>query len=662
MYNKNITIIFQNFRNQILYPKEDTDLKKLKTIWTEAAARGETLKEYPRPCMKRKHWINLNGMWDYLITDKRILPYQFYENEYFPFDGQILIPFSPEAPLSQVNRQLLPDEVLWYSRVVQLPEGSLNVKKQRLLLHFGAVDQICSVYLGGKFAAYHKGGYLPFTVDITDFVTEDLTVSILISVRDFSDTSYHARGKQQLERGGMFYTAQSGIWQTVWMEIVPDEYLKDIRTTPDYDKNQVRIRVRTSFSQKQNSEPASGKKILSAPHSSIPHEKQMILNTITCRIYQPVFLNAEGLTDALLNNELTSATIHPGKEVTISIPENAQKPWTPEEPWLYPYSLEYGEDHVLGYFALRKCDVQMADDGYPRLFLNDQPYFQSGILDQGYWPDGLYTAPSDEALIYDIQAMKTLGFNTLRKHGKIESDRWYFHCDRMGMLVWQDMPNGGSDYRHWFVTYLATLLNWTRIPVKDVHAHLLSRTDEDGRQEYVYELRDMIKTLYNHPSIVTWVPFNEGWGQFSTKQVTDFIHRLDPSRLVDSASGWFDQNCGDINSLHYYFLGLPIPISDRVLALSEFGGYSLRIPNHSACRNIYGYKKFKNEKALSDGFSKLMKDTIVPSIKNGYSATIYTQLSDIEEETNGLLTYDRRKIKINPSVVKKWNQVLKTSL
>ena len=662
MYNKNITIIFQNFRNQILYPKEDTDLKKLKTIWTEAAARGETLKEYPRPGMKRKHWINLNGMWDYLITDKRILPYQFYENEYFPFDGQILIPFSPETPLSQVNRQLLPDEVLWYSRVVQLPEGSLDVKNQRLLLHFGAVDQICSVYIGGKFAAYHKGGYLPFTVDITDFVTEDLTVSILISVRDFSDTSYHARGKQQLERGGMFYTAQSGIWQTVWMEIVPDEYIKDIRTTPDYDKNQVRIRVRTSFSQKQNSEPASGKKILSAPHSSIPHEKQMILNTITCRIYQPVFLNAEGLTDALLNNELTSATIHSGKEVTISIPENAQKPWTPEEPWLYPYSLEYGEDHVLGYFALRKCDVQMADDGYPRLFLNDQPYFQSGILDQGYWPDGLYTAPSDEALIYDIQAMKTLGFNTLRKHGKIESDRWYFHCDRMGMLVWQDMPNGGSDYRHWFVTYLATLLNWTRIPVKDVHAHLLSRTDEDGRQEYVYELRDMIKTLYNHPSIVTWVPFNEGWGQFSTKQVTDFIHRLDPSRLVDSASGWFDQNCGDINSLHYYFLGLPIPRSDRVLALSEFGGYSLRIPNHSACRNIYGYKKFKNEKALSDGFSKLMKDTIIPSVKNGYSATIYTQLSDIEEETNGLLTYDRRKIKINPSVVKKWNQVLKTSL
>lgn len=271
-------------------------------------------------------------------------------------------------------------------------------------------------------------------------------------------------------------------------------------------------------------------------------------------------------------------------------------------------------------------------------------------------------APSDEALIHDICAMKTLGFNMLRKHGKIEADRWYFHCDRMGMLVWQDMPNGGSDYQHWFVTYLATLLNWARIPVKDVHAHLLSRTDEDGRQEYIYELRDMIKTLYNHPSIVTWIPFNEGWGQFSTKKVTDFIHRLDPSRLVDSASGWFDQDCGDINSLHYYFLGLPIPRSERVLALSEFGGYSLRIPEHSACRNIYGYKNFKNSKELTDGFVGLMKDTIIPSVKKGYSATIYTQLSDIEEETNGLLTYDRKKLKMNPSAVKKWNKLLKNSL
>ena len=620
-------------------------MKNLETIWTEAAAQGQTLKEYPRPSMVRRHWINLNGMWDYLITDSRILPWQFYENDYFPFDGQILVPFSPEAPLSMVNRQLMPDETLWYSRIIQLPQNSLDIRKERLLLHFGAVDQICSVYINGKFAAYHKGGYLPFTVDITDFVPDDLTVSILISVHDFSDTSYHARGKQQLDRGGMFYTAQSGIWQTVWMEIVPEKYIKDIRTTPDYDNGQIRLRVRTAVGPDKSAAPGT--------HSS---------DTVTCRIYPPALLDADGLGDELCHNEIISVSVRPGKEATISIPENSRRSWSPKEPWLYPYSLEYGNDRVLGYFALRKCDVQMAEDGYPRFFLNNQPCFQSGVLDQGYWPDGLYTAPSDEALIYDIRSMKELGFNMLRKHGKIESDRWYFHCDRLGMLVWQDMPNGGSFYRHWFVTYLATLMNWMRIPVKDTHSRLLSRTDEDGRQEYIDDIRDMIKTLYNHPSIVTWVPFNEGWGQFSTRKITNFIHRLDSSRLVDSASGWFDQGCGDINSLHYYFLDLPIPKSNRVLALSEFGGYSLRIPKHSACQTVYGYKKFSTSEALTDGFSRLMENTIVPSVKKGYSATVYTQLSDIEEETNGLITYDRRKIKMNPLIVQKWNAKLRKAM
>lgn len=643
-------------------------MKNLETIWSKAAARGQTLKEYPRPGMVRRHWINLNGMWDYLITDSRILPWQFYESEYFPFDGQILVPFSPEAPLSQVKRQLLPDETLWYSRTIQLPENCLNTESQRLLLHFGAVDQICSVYINRKFVTYHKGGYLPFTTDITDFITEDLTVSILISVHDFSDTSYHARGKHQLKRGGMFYTAQSGIWQTVWMEIVPNEYIRDVRVTPDWDNSLVQMRIRvSSASSAENASPAHISPTAADQTDSqgtvlaFSPDRQNSSNVI-CKVYPPVFLEADGLNDTLCQDEITTAAIRPGKGATLSIPENMQKSWTPKEPWLYPYSLEYGKDRILGYFALRKCDVQIADDNYPRFFLNNQPYFQSGVLDQGYWPDGLYTAPSDEALIYDIHAMKDLGFNMLRKHGKIETDRWYFHCDRMGMLVWQDMPNGGSSYHHWFVTYLATLLNWMRIPVKDLHARLLSRTDEFGRQEYIDDIRDMVRTLYNHPSIVTWVPFNEGWGQFSTKKVTDFIHRLDPSRLVDSASGWFDQGCGDINSLHYYFLGLPVPESDRVLALSEFGGYSLRLPEHSACRNIYGYKKFTTSEALTDGFSRLMENTIVPSVKKGYSATVFTQLSDIEEETNGLITYDRKKIKMNPLIVQKWNTKLKKSL
>ena len=609
-------------------------MKNLDTIWTSQASDGQTLKEYPRPAMVRGRWINLNGMWDYLITDSRILPWQFYKNEYFPFDGQILVPFSPEAPLSQVNRQLLPDETLWYSRVIQLPEDSFDPARQRLLLHFGAVDQICSVYINGRFATYHKGGYLPFSADITDFVGEDRIISILISVHDFSDTSYHARGKQRLKSGGMFYTAQSGIWQTVWMEIVPKAYILDLRITPDFDRGHVKIRMRAEFSE----------------------------NTALCRIYQPVFLDADGVTKELCRQTVTEAFLKPGKEISIPVPSKYQKHWSPQEPWLYPVSIEYGEDQVLTYFALRKCDVQMAEDGYPRFFLNNKPYFQSGVLDQGYWPDGLYTAPSDEALIYDIRTMKDLGFNMLRKHSKIEADRWYFHCDRMGMLVWQDMPNGGSSYHHWFVTYLATLFSWMRVPVKDIHARLLSRSDQDGRQEYVDDIQGMIRALYNHPSIVTWIPFNEGWGQFSTRQITDMIHKLDPSRLVDSASGWFDQGCGDINSLHYYFLGLPVPRSGRVLALSEFGGYSLRLLEHSACKKTYGYKKYASSDALTKGFARLMEDTIVPSVKKGYSATIYTQLSDIEEEVNGLLTYDRKKIKMNPLIVQKWNARIKKAL
>ena len=613
-------------------------MKKLDTIWSAAASRQETLKEYPRPTMVRKHWINLNGMWDYLITHSRILPWQFYENDNFPFDGQIQVPFSPEAPLSQVHRQLLPDETLWYSRIIQLPEGSYNRDTQGLLLHFGAVDQICNVYINGRFAGYHKGGYFPFSIDISGFVKEDLTICILISVHDFSDTSYHARGKQQLNRGGMFYTAQSGIWQTVWMEIVPKSYIRDIRTTPDYDQGKVRIRVRTHLADNQTGKP------------------------ILCRIYPPVFLDSRGVTETLCKDSIQESVLDPEKEISISIPEKHRRDWSPEAPWLYPFSLDYGSDRILSYFAIRKCDVQKDSLGVLRFFLNDRPYFQTGVLDQGYWPDGLYTAPSDQALIYDIRTMKDLGFNMLRKHSKIETDRWYFHCDRMGMLVWQDMPNGGSSYKHWFVTYLATLLNWMRIPVKDTHQKLLSRTDQDGRQEYIDDIRQMIKALYNHPSIITWIPFNEGWGQFSTSQVSDFIHRLDSSRLVDSASGWFDQGCGDINSLHYYFLGLPVPKSSRVLALSEFGGYSLRIPKHSACRNIYGYKKFYTREGLTDGFSQLMENTIVPAVEKGYSAVIYTQLSDIEEEVNGILTYDRKVTKLNPLVLQKWNTKLKKKL
>lgn len=577
------------------------------TRWGETLDKQQVLQEYPRPQLVRESFYNLNGLWDYAITASDACP--------GAWDGQILVPFSPEAPLSGVGKTLRPGQVLWYRRPLPLKKRA----GMRTLLHFGAVDQRAWVYVNGLLAGTHTGGYTAFTLDITKLLREGEN-TLTVAVRDDTDTVPLARGKQKTKRGGIWYTPQSGIWQTVWAELVPERYIGSLLFTPELPEGRIRWQV---FS--------------AAPQGA---------KVSVCYQGEPV---AEGETDA------------DGCGSAVIAPEQLHL-WTPETPELYDVTVTLGDDTVKSYFAMRTVGTGRDAAGHPCLLLNGQPYFHHGVLDQGYWPDGLYTAPSDEALIYDIRAMKDLGFNMLRKHGKIEADRWYFHCDRMGMLVWQDMPNGGSSYHHWFVTYLATLLNWMRIPVKDIHAKLLSRTDEDGRQEYVDDIRGMIRALYNHPSIVTWIPFNEGWGQFSTKQVTDMIHKLDSSRLVDSASGWFDQGCGDINSLHYYFLGLPIPRSKRVLALSEFGGYSLRVPEHSACKNTYGYKKFTTSDGLTSGFAHLMEETIVPSVKKGYSAAIYTQLSDIEEEVNGLITYDRKKVKMNPLIVQKWNARIKKAL
>ena len=588
-----------------LFPKEEA-LIPLETRWGKNLDDQHVLEEYPRPQMIRNNYINLNGYWDYAITPDKSIPPQY--------QGKILVPFSPEASLSKVNKQLQPNEYLWYQRTLPICKH----RHKCCLLHFGAVDQTASIYINQKKVFHHVGGYLPFTIDITRFLNENSNI-LTVRVQDVSETSYQSIGKQRLKRGGMYYTAQSGIWQTVWLEWVSETYIQDVKITPDYDHNQIEVKV-----------------FLNQPTQELIHFQ----------------INDENIVSISSDQNIITQYLKIDHKIS----------WTPDSPYLYNLHVSIVNDHVKCYFAMRLYTIEKDKENIPRICLNHQPIFMNGVLDQGYWPDGLYTAPSDEALIYDIQTMKDLGFNMLRKHGKIETDRWYFHCDRMGMLVWQDMPNGGSSYHHWFVTYLATLLNWMRIPVKDLHARLLSRTDEFGRQEYIDDIRDMVRTLYNHPSIVTWVPFNEGWGQFSTKKVTDFIHRLDPSRLVDSASGWFDQGCGDINSLHYYFLGLPVPESDRVLALSEFGGYSLRLQEHSACKNIYGYKKFTTSEALTDGFSRLMENTIVPSVKKGYSATVFTQLSDIEEETNGLITYDRKKIKMNPLIVQKWNTKLKKSL
>ena len=584
------------------------NMKQLKTKWADNINEKNVLGEYPRPLMRRKSYVNLNGIWKYAIKETKGFPRKM--------DGDILVPFSPEAMLSGVNRQLKPEEYLWYKRA--LPEEVKPEKGYRWLLHFGAVDQCAVVYVNGKKQGKHVGGYLPFSFDITDALKEEKN-ALTVKVKDYSDTYYYSRGKQKLKNGGMFYTAQSGIWQTVWMEKVPESYIGRVKITPLYDKSSVMLQV----------EAADGRK-------NLDYEV-----TVTARKMWPV--KASGKT---------------GKPCVIMIPH--MRSWSPEDPFLYDVHIRMGEDSVESYFAMRKVEVQKDENGIPRIFLNNRPYFQKGVLDQGYWPDGLYTPPCDEAMIYDIQKMKDLGFNMIRKHIKIEPQRWYYHCDRIGMLVWQDMVNGGREYKSWYVTYMATAMESVKIRAKDSRLRLMGRQDPAGQKQFEDEMKETVRNLYNHPSIVTWVIFNEGWGQFRTKKMTDVVRVEDHTRLIDPASGWFDQGCGDVRSIHDYFFPLHVAPEERVTALTEFGGYSLQIPKHSMYeKEVYGYKIFKRKKELTQGYEKLIKKLIIPNIRRGLSATVYTQLSDVEEEVNGILSYDRKIMKIDENTVKKMNEKLR---
>ena len=581
----------------------------LQSPFSENLDPDNILPEYPRPMLARDLWVNLNGYWEYAITKESHIPLHF--------DGRILVPFSPETRLSGVMRQVLPEDVLWYRRSFSVSRTS----GQRLLLHFGAADQYAEVYINRIRAGSHLGGYLPFSLDITDFVQSGDN-ELLVKIQDKTNTSWHSKGKQSLRPSGMFYTAQSGLWQTVWMEVVPDDYIQRVDFVPDYDRHTVRMTVASRLSQ-----------------------------PLTCTI------SGEGITPFTI-------TANTNEDTDIYIEDF--HPWSPEDPFLYRVTICCGKDRVSSYFALRKCDIQTDEKGFRRFFLNNSPYFQTGVLDQGYWPESLYTAPSDEALIFDIQKMKELGFNMLRKHAKIEPERFYYHCDRLGMLVWQDMVNGGSAYKHWFVTYLATAMNWHHWPrFHDGPSHygLLSRKDEEGRRKFLQETAETIAFLKNHPSIVVWVPFNEGWGQFNAAETADYVKQLDPTRLVDHASGWYDQMGGDIVSLHYYFLSLNFkPEKKRALALTEFGGYSLSVKGHSSCSKEYGYKKCKNSEDLTQGYRKLLEETVLPAVRKGISASIYTQVSDIEEETNGFYTYDRKVLKMDAHTVRELNRQLMESV
>ena len=642
-------------------PENSCPPGKLTTPWTASVTAENVWKEYPRPAMVRDGWINLNGLWDYAFTSGPDAPESF--------DGKILVPFSPESSLSGVNRHLQPQEYLWYRRsvTVRRPEEG-----RRLLLHFGAVDQRCVIYIDRKKAGSHSGGYLPFCLDITPFLpgtgadrtdAPSVTFELLVRVQDLSDTSWQSRGKQKLKRGGMFYTAQSGIWQTVWMEEVPSVHISSVLAVPDFDSASCRLLVQVTASQEESgqskrTDTAAAKHAVTArirPETEADRLQRDDPASIFRHGRKPEPDPSAEDIDILLS-------FSAGEETSVSLP--GFHPWTPEDPFLYHLTVQTKQDRVECYFAMRKCEVQTDGKGLRRIFLNNRPYFQSGVLDQGYWPDGLYTAPCDEALVFDIVSMKKLGFNMLRKHVKLEPQRWYYHCDRLGMLVWQDMVCGGASYQHWFVTYLATLMNAFSLTIPDgkLSRPLLSRRNQEGRLDFLREMDETVRTLQVHPCIVCWVPFNEGWGQFDAADVSRRLARLDPGRLIDHASGWFDQGAGDIASIHYYFFSLHVrPEPVRALALTEFGGYSWQIPEHSFSRDLYGYGKYQDKKSLTAGYEKLLADTVLPAVQKGVSASIYTQLSDIEDEVNGLLTYDRKVEKLDGDTVRRLNEALRAA-
>lgn len=604
--------------------KDGNLMEQLYTRWGKNLDRDHVLEEYPRPLLMREDYQILNGWWDYAFTIDYKQPQQY--------EGRILVPFSPETALSGVGRQLKPDEYLWYRRNFNLPGWEREKGQNRILLHFGAVDQSCEVRINGHKVKRHTGGYLPFEVDISRYAQESAN-ELIVAVKDLSDTSYHSKGKQKLNAGGMFYTAQSGIWQTVWLEKVPETYIKEIKTVPDIEKKLIRIKVSSSYS--------TDKKNVDKLSRNLPIE----IKIRKPGLYpDPVVKPSQISTEDMLETAVQAVS-----DKWIEIPIESISLWNCETPYLYYFEVKLGDDRAISYFAMRKFSLETkVHEEFPRICLNGEVQFQNGVLDQGYWPESLYTPPSDAAMIFDIREMKKTGFNMVRKHLKIEPQRWYYHCDRLGIVVWQDMVNGGSYYKHWFVTYGATLLSWLRIPMRDVYPRLLSREAKAGRLEFIREMKETIRLLGNHPSIAAWVIFNEGWGQFQTEDMTRIVRRLDPNRLIDQASGWFDQGGGDFSSLHNYFFKLFIrPERERASVLSEFGGYSYREPGHCAKEKLYGYGICKNKKDLEKRFLERWQG-VRNLIPQGLSASIYTQWTDVEEEVNGVFTYDREVRKIEP--------------
>lgn len=601
--------------------------------WGKEIDPGNILQEYPRPNLVRDSYFNLNGKWECRINESETADF---------YDETIIVPFSPESMLSGVGKIVMPHQRLHYRKKFTLPEG---FKKSRVLLHFGAVDQECSVFVNGIRVGGHKGGYLPFHFDITDSLRQGENV-LTLSVTDRTEQSPHARGKQKLQKKGkyasLFYTPQSGIWKTVWMESVEKAYIEDVRITPLYDDSSVRFEITVLNACKTSGAETSGGKASGGETSG------------TVRL---AVLDRGGKIGQ------AEITVRQEKEIKQVISQEIKldgfKPWTPDTPHLYDVIIRYGEDEVRSYFGMRKLSTGRDGKGILRFFLNNKPYFFNGILDQGYWPESLMTAPSDEALVYDIIKLKEMGYNTIRKHVKIEAERFYYHCDRLGMMVWQDMPNGGGEYNMVFVTHLPNASDRFARGVSDRHYRIFKRKDGEGRRQYYTDLKNMVSTLYNYPSIAVWVPFNEGWGQFDAAKATKEVREIDSGRLINEACGWFDQGGGDMYSIHNYRHKLKVkPQQDRVVALTEYGGYAYPVEEHLSCKKEFGYQHYHSTEELTQNYKRLWEEEIYPNLQYGLCSAIYTQTSDIEEEINGVLTYDREIVKLDEEQVKEMNDKL----